>query len=50
MILDNGTLIGLIIALTSSMLVMISFWQQNVKLQKEVRRLQIALRAQRLKK
>ena len=50
MILDNGTLIGLIIALSSSMLVMGSFWQQNVKLQKEVRRLQIALRTERLKK
>jgi hypothetical protein len=29
---------------------MIAFWQRNVQLEKEIRRLQIALRTERLKK
>jgi hypothetical protein len=50
MILDTGTLIGITIALAGSLLVMFLFWKQNVLLQKEIRRLQIALRSERLKK
>ena len=50
MILDNGTLIAIVIALTGSVGMMIAFWQRNVQLEKEIRRLQIALRTERLKK
>jgi hypothetical protein len=50
MILDSGTLIGIVIALTGSLGMMIAFWQRNVQLEKEIRRLQIALRTERLKK
>ena len=50
MILDNGTLIAIVIALTGSLAMMIAFWQRNVQLEKEIRRLQIALRTERLKK
>ena len=50
MILDIGTLIGITIALAGSLLVMLLFWKQNVLLQKEIRRLQVALRSERLKK
>jgi hypothetical protein len=50
MILDNGTLIAIVIALTGSLGTMIAFWQRNVRLEKEIRRLQIALRTERLKK
>jgi hypothetical protein len=50
MILDNGTLIAILIALTGSLGMMIAFWNQNRKLEKEIRRLQIALRTERLKK
>jgi hypothetical protein len=50
MILDTGTLIGITIALAGSLLVMFLFWKQNVLLQKEIRRLQVALRSERLKK
>jgi len=50
MILDTGTLIGIIIALTSSVGMMIAFWKHNIKLEKEIRRLQVALRTERLKK
>jgi hypothetical protein len=50
MILDTGTLIGITIALAGSLLVMFLFWKQNILLQKEIRRLQVALRSERLKK
>jgi hypothetical protein len=49
MILDTGTLIAIVIALAGSVGMMIAFWNQNVQLQKEIRRLQIALRTERLK-
>jgi undecaprenyl pyrophosphate phosphatase UppP len=50
MLIDTGTLIGITIALGSSVFVMVMFWKQNVELQKEIRRLQVALRSERLKK
>jgi hypothetical protein len=49
MILDTGTLIAITIALAGSVGMMIAFWNQNVQLQKEIRRLQIVLRTERLK-
>jgi uncharacterized integral membrane protein len=50
MILDTGTLIGITIALAGSLFVMGVFWRQNIEMQKEIRRLQVALRTERLKK
>jgi hypothetical protein len=50
MILDNGTLIAIVIALAGSLSMMIVFWKQNVEQLKEIRRLQVALRTERLKK
>jgi len=50
MILDTGTLIAITIALAGSVLVMCLFWKQNIEMQKEIRRLQITLRTERLKK
>lgn len=50
MILDTGTLIAIIIALSGSLGMMLAFWKHNVKLEKEIRRLQVALRTERLKK
>jgi len=50
MILDTGTLIAIVIALAGSVGMMIAFWNQNVQLQKEIRRLQVVLRTERLKK
>ena len=50
MILDTGTLFGITIALAGSVFVMAMFWKQNIEMQKEIRRLQIALRTERLKK
>ena len=50
MILDTGTLIAITIALAGSVGMMIAFWNHNVQLQKEIRRLQVALRTERLKK
>jgi hypothetical protein len=50
MILDNGTLIAIVIALAGSSIMMLVFWKQNIEQQKEIRRLQIALRTERLKK
>jgi hypothetical protein len=49
MIIDNGTAIGIVIALLSSMGMMWLFWSENIKLTKEVRRLQVALRDERRK-
>jgi hypothetical protein len=50
MILDTGTLIAITIALAGSVGMMIAFWKQNVEQHKEIRRLQVALRTERLKK
>lgn len=50
MILDTETIIAITIALAGSIGVMIAFWKQNIEMQKEIRRLQIALRTERLKK
>ena len=49
MILDTGTLIAIVIALAGSLTMMIAFWQRNIQLEKEIRRLQIMLRTERLK-
>jgi hypothetical protein len=50
MILDNGTLIGITIALVTSCIVLFISMKENIELRKEIRRLQIALRTERLKK
>ena len=50
MILDTGTLIAIVIALAGSLSMMIAFWKRNVKLEKEIRRLQVMLRTERLLK
>ncbi len=50
MILDNGTLIAIVIALAGSLSMMLVFWKQNIAQQKEIRRLQLTLRDERLKK
>jgi hypothetical protein len=50
MTLDTGTLIAIVIALSGSLGMMIAFWKHNIKLEKEIRRLQVALRTERLKK
>jgi hypothetical protein len=44
MILDTGTLIAIVIALAGSITVMCLFWKQNIEQQKEIRRLQVAVR------
>ena len=44
MILDNGTLIAIVIALAGSLTVMGLFWKQNIAQQKEIRRLRNELR------
>jgi hypothetical protein len=49
MILDTGTLIAIVIALAGSLTMMCLFWKQNIEQHKEIRRLQIALRATRTK-
>ena len=49
MILDTGTLIAITIALAGSITVMCLFWKQNIQQQKEIRRLQLALRDERNK-
>ena len=49
MILDTGTLIAITIALAGSITVMCLFWKQNIEQQKEIRRLQLALRDERNK-
>jgi len=50
MVLDTGTMIGMIIALVGSLSVMGLFWRENIQLQKKVRILQVALRDERKKK
>ena len=49
MILDNGTLISIVIALAGSLTVMGLFWKQNISQQKEISRLRIQLREERRK-
>jgi hypothetical protein len=49
MILDTGTLIAIVIALSGSVTMMCLFWKQNIEQHKEIRRLQVALRTERLK-
>ena len=49
MILDTGTLVAIVIALGGSITVMCLFWKQNIEQQKEIRRLQLALRDDRNK-
>jgi hypothetical protein len=49
MVLDTGTMIGIIIALVGSLSVMGLFWRENIQLQKKVRILQVALRDERRK-
>ena len=44
MILDNGTLLAIIIALGGSLFTMLMFWKQNVALTKENYRLRNELR------
>ena len=50
MILDTGTLVAIVIALGGSITVMCLFWKQNIAQQKEIRRLQVMLRTERLLK
>jgi len=50
MILDTGTLIGITIALSGSVGMMVAFWNRTIQLEKEIRRLQVALRTERIKK
>lgn len=49
MVLDTGTMIGMIIALVGSLSVMGLFWRENIQLQKKVRILQVALKDERRK-
>jgi hypothetical protein len=49
MVIDTGTVIGIIIALLGAITVMGLFWQENIRLSKEIRRLQVALRDERRK-
>ena len=39
MILDTGTLIGIVIALGGSITVMCLFWKQNISLQRQIQAL-----------
>lgn len=50
MILDTGTLIAILIALTTSIATIFIATNKIMQLEKEVRRLKIALRSERLKK
>lgn len=47
MILDTGTMIGIIIALAGSITVMCLFWKQNIMLQRETQDLLELLRKER---
>ena len=49
MVLDTGTMLAVIIALVGSLSVMGLFWKENIRLQKKVRDLQVALRDERRK-
>ena len=46
--ITNFDLLAIIIALGGSITVMCLFWKQNIEQQKEIRRLQNALRATRI--
>ena len=50
MTLLQTDVIAIVIALTGSLTVMILFWKQNIEQQKEIRRLQVMLRTERLLK
>ena len=50
MMMDTGTLIGVTIALVTSCVVLFISMKENIELRKEIRRLQIVLRTERLKK
>jgi hypothetical protein len=50
MIMDSGTLIGITLALVTSCIVLFISMKENIELRKEIRRLQVALRTERLKK
>lgn len=49
MAIDTGTAIGIIIALSGSVGMMITFWRENFRLSQEIRRLQVAIRDERRK-
>jgi len=49
MVIDDGTVLGIIIALLGATGMMGLFWSENIRLTKEVRRLQVALRDERRK-
>jgi uncharacterized integral membrane protein len=48
--LDMGAIIAIMIALVTSSIVMMYSIAENMQLRKEIRRLQVALRTERLKK
>ena len=50
MTLLQTDILAIIIALLGCLTVMCLFWKQNIQQQKEIRRLQIVLRTERLKK
>ena len=50
MTLLQTDILAIIIALLGCLTVMCLFWKQNIAQQKEIRRLQLALRDERLKK
>jgi hypothetical protein len=50
MTLLQTDILAIIIALLGCLTVMCLFWKQNIAQQKEIRRLQVALRTERLKK
>ena len=50
MTLLQTDILAIIIALLGCLTVMCLFWKQNIEQQKEIRRLQIVLRTERLKK
>jgi len=49
MVIDTGTIIGIIIALLGAMTVMGLFWKENIRLTKQVRFLQVTLRDEKRK-
>lgn len=49
MVIDTGTIIGIIIALLGAITVMGLFWKENIRLAKQVRFLQVTLRDEKRK-
>jgi len=49
MIIDTGTMLGIIIALLGSSAMMILFWRENMALRNIIKELQVALRDERRK-